>query len=94
MVNITGKRFTTITAKANEIYKVTLSAGDRAVDMGNNTDDDIFVSETNDFTDSVSGSAYLTIPSGGGYNGLRPYKDTFYIKSAGSGTVSVAVRRM
>ena len=94
MANITGKRFTTINAAANETYTVTLSAGDRAIDMVNNTDDDILISETNNFTESASGSPYLTIPSGGGYNGLRPYKDTFYVKSAGSGTISLVVRRV
>ena len=94
MVNITGRRFTTIAASANEVYKVTLSTGNGAVDMINNTGGDIFVSETNDFTESASGSAYLIIPSGGCYNGLRPYSDTLYIRAAFSGTISVALKHI
>ncbi len=94
MPDITGKRFTTITAAADSVYTVTLSAGDRTIDIVNNTDNDIYIAETNSFTESVSGSAYLTIPPSGGYNGLRPKKDKLYIKTLGSGTISFAVRRI
>lgn len=94
MTNIEGKRYTTITANAGEIYNVTLSVGDRAVDILNNTDDNIFIAETNSFTEIESGSAYLTLAAGGGYNGLRPKKDKLYIKSLSSGTISFTVRRI
>lgn len=92
MPNITGKRFTTITAAAGNVYTVTLSAGNRAVDIVNNTDDDIYIAEANSFTESSSGSAYLTLPYGGGYSGLRTKTDKLYIKTLGSGTVSFVVR--
>lgn len=92
MPNITGKRFTTIDAEANNVYTVTLSADDRITDIVNNTDNDIYIGETNSFTESASGSAYLTIPAGGGYNALRIRKNKFYIKTLGSGTVSFIVR--
>lgn len=92
MANITGKRFTTINASADEVYTVTLSAAGKAVDVVNNTAGDILISETNDFTQSVSGASYLTIPGGNSYNGLRTYTDTLYIKSTGSGTISMVLR--
>ena len=94
MANITGKRYTTIKVEANEVYTVTLSAGNRAVDIVNNTGGNILISETNNFTESASGSPYLTIPFGCGYNGLRPNGDIIYVKPEDSGTISLVVRRV
>ena len=89
MPDITGKRFTTIPAASNTVYAVTLAAAGHKIDILNNTDGDILISEKNSFAQSASGSPYLTIPSGGGYNGLNTVSDKLYIKSAGTGTISV-----
>ena len=90
MTDITGKKLTTISAAAGEIYCVTLTAAGHKIDILNNTDNNIYVSDKNDFLQLASGSAYLTIPPGGGYNGLAAASDKLYIKSLGSGIVSIA----
>ena len=89
MPDITGKKFTTIAADADVVYTVTLAAAGHKTDILNNTDGEILISEKNSFTQSASGSPYMTIPSGGGYNGLALVTDKLYIKSLGTGTISV-----
>lgn len=90
MIYITGKKYTTISAAAGEIYCVTLTAAGHKIDILNNTDNNIYVSDKNDFLQLASGSAYLTIPPGGGYNGLSAASDKLYIRTVGVGTVSIA----
>lgn len=90
MIYITGKKYTTISAAAGEIYCVTLTAAGHKIDILNNTDNNIYVSDKNDFLQLASGSAYLTIPPGGGYNGLAAASDKLYIRTVGVGTVSIA----
>lgn len=89
MTDITGKRFTTISAASGEVYRVTLTAAGHKIDILNNTDNNILVSDKNSFVQSASGSPYLTIPPGGGYNGLSAAADKLYIKSPGAGIVSI-----
>ena len=90
MIYITGKKYTTISATAGEIYCVTLTAAGHRADVLNNTDSDIHISEKNSFAQSETGCAYLTIPSGGSYNGLAAASDKLYIRTVGVGTVSIA----
>ena len=90
MTYITGKKFTTISAAAGEVYSITLTAAGHKADILNNTDSDIHICDTNSFTPSESGSAYLTIPPGGSYNGLAAASDKLYIRAVGVGTVSIA----
>ena len=90
MTDITGNRFTTIAGAVGEVYRVTLTAAGHRIDIFNNTENNILVSDKNSFTQSASGSPYLTIPPDGGYNGLVSVSDKLYIKTLGVGTVSIA----
>ena len=95
MANIICKRYTTITAAAGTVYTTTLSAAGTGhkTDISNNTDNDILISDKNSFTESASGSAYLTIVPDGVYNGLEFEKDVIYIKALGDGTISVVTHK-
>jgi hypothetical protein len=92
MKSIKGKRFLSIAAEADRVYTVLYAAG-CTVDISNSTDADIYVSYANSFTRSDGVGSYLTIAKGGGYNGLKLDGDTLYIKTAGSGDITIASRR-
>ena len=91
MIEITGASELTITVAAGEIYKVEYGTS-TAVDIFNNTPDDIYVNSSGVFTDADGVSNYLTLPEGNAYNGFRPditVGTAVYIKPTAAGTVSI-----
>lgn len=92
MTNITGNRLITITASAGEIYDIDYITA-YAVDVANNTDSDILISDNNDFVQSSGAGNYATIVSGGAYNGMALVNSKLYIKSNGSGNIAIVRSR-
>ncbi|MDO5398243.1 MAG: hypothetical protein Q4G33_09960 [bacterium] len=91
MPTIEAAQELTIDAVPGETYAITYG-WHYELDIFNNSDGDIQVNTDNDFTNGK----YLTIPSESGYNGFcktGEASSTVYIKSLGSGTISIALHR-
>ena len=91
MTTITGTSELTITATDTEIYRINYETS-TAVDMFNNTDEDVFVNSTGTFTKTDNVGNYLTVPAGGSYNGFRPdisVGTALYIQANAAGTICV-----
>lgn len=79
----------TIEVTTGETYAITYG-WHYTLDISNNSDGDIQMNNTNDFT----GGKYLTIPSESGYNGFCKTggaSRTVYINALGSGTISIVL---
>lgn len=80
----------TIDAVSGETYAI-IYGWHYTLDISNNTDDDIQINTDNDF----SGNKYLTLSSGGAYNGFCKTGEaskTVYIKTVSSGAISIILR--
>ena len=91
MVEVTGTNELTIEATESEIYKITYDTS-TAVDIFNSTAADVHVNSSGTFEKAESVGNYLTIPSGGSYNGYRPSIQnnmTIYVKANAAGNISV-----
>lgn len=91
MTDVTGTNELTITATGEEIYKINYRSS-TAVDIFNNTDEDVFVNSTGTFTKTDNVGNYLTVPAGGSYNGFRPdisAGTTVYIQANAAGNICV-----
>lgn len=91
MIEITGASELTITVVADEVYKISYDTS-TAVDIFNNTPDNIYVNSSGTFTDNDGVSNYLILPDGNAYNGFRPdisFGMSVYIKPTAAGTVSI-----
>ena len=83
-----GSRYMTISMTASQVVDIDYDYR-CAVDILNDCDAEIYISANNDFNES------LKIPSGCCYNGFMSCFDDnnrVYIKSVGSGDVSIAVK--
>lgn len=94
MKNITGKNELTITAAANEVYKISYETS-VAVDIINDTGGDVYVNSTGTFTAADGVSDYLLLAEGASYNGYRPQiaaGTDIYIKANAAGKIGVVVK--
>lgn len=90
-ININGSDALTFNAVAGNVYKISYKQS-TAVDIFNNTGDEICVNKTGNFSMINGVGNYFVIPSGGSYNGYRPAIQTessVYISCASTGNISV-----
>lgn len=91
MVEITGQEAFTIHAEAEEIYKVSYETN-TAVDFYNDTDGELRINASGEFSDTSNVGNYFKLPSGASYNGFRPYvgsETVFYIQTTAAGDISI-----
>ena len=94
MIEVTGANALTIEAAAGETYCITYETN-CAVDISNQTDGQIYISDNNDFTVENGIGKFIKLAGGTNYNGYRPYiGDPFnvYIYTEKAGNVSVIVK--
>ena len=81
MTEVTGKYFLTIAPVDNEVFHISDTAL-RKVDILNDTDQVIWVSDNGEFTTDADGiSDFIAIPSGIAVNGIHIAGVGLYIKS-------------
>ena len=94
MLTINGQNELTVSAEAGNVYCIVYETS-TAVDICNNTEGNIFVNSTGEFTQSENVGNYLTIPDGGAYNGYRSaysISSKVYIKAEAAGNICITVK--
>ena len=87
MIEIMWKNPISISVENGE-YKIK-SALSGVYDILNYSDNDILINRNGDFTQNENCGNYITLPAGAAYNDLVINHCDIYIKSSGSGTVTI-----
>lgn len=88
MNTITGKRFLTINACADEVYELQYETAHQ-FSVLNQTDDEIIISEDSDYREDEISADCISITPGGYINNLSVITPRLYISSAGDGKITV-----
>lgn len=90
MTTIKGTEFLTVHATAGEIYELDYGTPPK-LSIVNNTDADILISYTPEFSDDTDSniSRHMKIPAGTAGNNIRCSFGKVYIKSEGSGDIGI-----
>ena len=87
MKTVKENKFLTIKCTGEEVYFIGYSTGS-VVDIANYTDNSIYLSTEDDFSESEDMCNYAELNSGDCYNGVHIFSG-IYIKSLGSGSITI-----
>lgn len=88
MTEVEGEYFLTIFATADEVYHIS-NTSLRKVDILNDTQDALYVSDSPDFTATDVVAPYITIPEGVAANGIYTPSVGIYVKAAADGDIVI-----
>lgn len=88
MTEVNNRYFITITAEADEVYRVSNTAL-KTVNILNSTDDVVYISDSNNFTASDGIAPYITIPAGTAANSIYCPAVGLYIKAESAGDIVI-----